>query len=425
MEFFGQGQKRLGKQRQLARLHAHLARAGAEHHALCTHDVADVHGLEVLVGFGAQHIPLQIQLDLAFAVEDVRKSGLAHDALADDAAGHAHFLALERFKPAEDLLGTVGLGVGGALKGVAAFLLQSPELFAADLDEFVGLGGGLPDFLVVGFVHVGCFLLLSGDDLFLAGDARGGVGDLLDGEDLVVQHARGGHHFYGLADLVAQNGPAPPATRWTFWAGTPKRSPCPSRSRGCVGLAAVALELDALSEGLHLGNGDHVELLFKVVLHQAQAHARADADAREVDGAFVEHFHVGEQVFELCDLRFQGGLFVHGGIVFRVFADIAEGARFLDVLWPPQDGGCSSCTRAWPGIRCRPSAKAASFLSFPSSKNLRVGSRPIACRKKGHDRPYSFFIIVESPKPCQQKARAKNHALWVLFWGFTRPRGHC
>ena len=85
----GQRPQRLHQQAHRLRAHRQLAGARAHEHALGADDVAHVPALERLVG-GAEGIRLQVQLDLAARVLELRERRLAHEALEHHAARDAH-----------------------------------------------------------------------------------------------------------------------------------------------------------------------------------------------------------------------------------------------------------------------------------------------------------------------------------------------
>ena len=132
VELLRQGMQALGEQRDLLRVDADLARLGAENDALDANDVAEVEVLELFVGFLADIVAADVDLDLAVAVQHVGEAGLAHHAARHHAAGDGNGLAVQRLKVVQNFPGAMGLVVAGEAVGVAALGLQSAQLFQAD-----------------------------------------------------------------------------------------------------------------------------------------------------------------------------------------------------------------------------------------------------------------------------------------------------
>ena len=150
MELFGQGAQAFGKQRYLCNANAQLAHLGAEHNALAANDIADIQLFKGGIGIVAHDVAAGKDLDIALAVAQVCKAGLAHHALA-------HHAACQRNH-------TLGFGFGGQIlifflqisrigillvfgqgKRVLACILQVLEFFAAHRHElvYILLGSGL------------------------------------------------------------------------------------------------------------------------------------------------------------------------------------------------------------------------------------------------------------------------------------------
>ena len=149
MELLGQGQQALGEQRQLGDAHRNLAHLGAENLALNADDVTDVELLEGGVGFLAQQVTLDKDLDITLLVAQMGKAGFAHDALGHHAAGQRDDLAgLGLSRQLGKFLFEVGrvrvLRIFGDFKGVVTGFAQVSQLLAAHsglLGEFLlGLG---------------------------------------------------------------------------------------------------------------------------------------------------------------------------------------------------------------------------------------------------------------------------------------------
>ncbi len=90
--------QRLRQEPGRLRLDRQLAGSGAHQRALGGDDVADVPALESLVGI-AERAGLQVELDLAGRVLQLREGRLAHDPLEHHPPGdvHPHRLGLQRF----------------------------------------------------------------------------------------------------------------------------------------------------------------------------------------------------------------------------------------------------------------------------------------------------------------------------------------
>lgn len=113
-----------------------LAGAGAEHEALDAYEVADVEQLledfvvQGLVVAGAEVVAADVYLDAAAAVLQLHEGGLAHDAAAHDAPGHAHaarrlVLALGIAEVGLDLVAVARHGILGGGVGLYALAPES------------------------------------------------------------------------------------------------------------------------------------------------------------------------------------------------------------------------------------------------------------------------------------------------------------
>ena len=136
VELFGQRQQALGEQGQLIDAHRDLAHFGAEHFAFAADDVADIQLFESSIGFIAQQIPLDEDLDVTFLVPQMGKAGLAHDALGHHTAcqgdSFAGFRLGGQIGELSFQIGRVGiLGILGDDKGVLAGGTQVGQLLAA------------------------------------------------------------------------------------------------------------------------------------------------------------------------------------------------------------------------------------------------------------------------------------------------------
>ena len=149
VELLGQGQQALGEQCQLGDAHRNLAHLGAENLALDADDVTDVELFEGGVGFLAQQVALDKDLDVTLLVAQMGKAGLAHNALGHHTAGQRDDLTgLSLGRQLGKFLFEVGrvrvLRIFGDFKGVVTGFAQVRQLLAAHsglLGEFLlGLG---------------------------------------------------------------------------------------------------------------------------------------------------------------------------------------------------------------------------------------------------------------------------------------------
>ena len=110
MKLVRQGAQRLGQQAQRGRGNRQFAGLGAGQPAFHGDDVANIPGLEGVVG-GAERIGLEIQLDSPGLVLQLYEAGLAHHPLGHDAASQLHntIQCLQRVR--RPLLGIGKLGL--------------------------------------------------------------------------------------------------------------------------------------------------------------------------------------------------------------------------------------------------------------------------------------------------------------------------
>ena len=140
MEFLGQGQKALGKQHQFGTTHTDLAHLGAEHNALYTNDIADIHFLKAGIGLFTDHIAAHINLNIALIVTQMRKARLTHYAFCHHTACKAYnnlgfFLCGKISKARLDVSRISILRIFGNLKGIRARLAKCRQLFAAHAQD--------------------------------------------------------------------------------------------------------------------------------------------------------------------------------------------------------------------------------------------------------------------------------------------------
>ena len=143
VELLGQRAQRFGQQPDRGRVDGDLARARFEHGTRDAHDIADIKLFERRIALFADVVALDIDLNVAFAVEHVCKAGLAHDAFRHHAARDAHRFALVGFVVVQNIGAVLGLVKGRDLIRIRARLLQSGELFPADLQKLGKLLLGL------------------------------------------------------------------------------------------------------------------------------------------------------------------------------------------------------------------------------------------------------------------------------------------
>ena len=91
VELFRQGAQRLGEQADFRTLHGQFAGLGTEDRADGTDDVANVPALEGGVGFFADLIARDVQLNAAGYIRNGDECCLAHDALEHDTPGDLDF----------------------------------------------------------------------------------------------------------------------------------------------------------------------------------------------------------------------------------------------------------------------------------------------------------------------------------------------
>ena len=160
VEFLRQGGQGLGQESELLGVDGDLAGLGLEDKALDADDVADVHSLEALVGFLADLVAGDVDLDAAVSVLDVAEGGLAHDALEHHAACDGDVLVLELVEVLFDLLTVVGLVIFDDQERVVSGSLQLCQLVAADFlqlrDVLRLLLVVLLIFLLILLCHVQC-----------------------------------------------------------------------------------------------------------------------------------------------------------------------------------------------------------------------------------------------------------------------------
>ena len=136
VELLGQGQQTLGEQRQLGDADRNFAHLRAEHLALDADDVTDIQLLKGGVGFIAQQVALDKNLDVALLVAQMGKAGFAHDALGHHAASQRDDLSgLSLGRKVSKLIFEVGrvriLCIFGDFKGVMTGFAQVCQLLAA------------------------------------------------------------------------------------------------------------------------------------------------------------------------------------------------------------------------------------------------------------------------------------------------------
>ena len=132
VEFLRQRMQALGQQRDLLRMHAHLAGLGGEHIALHADHVADVIIFEGLVGVLAHVVAADIDLDPAVAILQMGETGLAHHAAGHDASGDGNVLLLALGVIGDDRAGMVADVIGCDNVGILPGLHERVQLFQAD-----------------------------------------------------------------------------------------------------------------------------------------------------------------------------------------------------------------------------------------------------------------------------------------------------
>ena len=197
VELLRQGPQGLAQQRDVVCTDGHLAPLGAEHLALDAHDVADIVLLKVVIVVLVHLVLTGVDLDTAGLVLQVAERHLAHTALAHQAACHGHSLPLHGVKVILDILCVVGHIKPGNSERVAALVLQSLQLVAADAQQLAHvLGLGL-------FVHVAVGLVCHNAASFVYPYRRCRRCLSFNTVDTVVDHALGRLHGHFIARLAA------------------------------------------------------------------------------------------------------------------------------------------------------------------------------------------------------------------------------
>ena len=113
----------------------------AEHLAVYTDDVADVPFFELLIGLFANHVELDVDLDFAACIRDVKEGSFAHRTFAHDSTCNRYRFFLQLVELLCNLLCINGAVKTGLCKRVIACLLQCSQLFAADTQHLGQLFG--------------------------------------------------------------------------------------------------------------------------------------------------------------------------------------------------------------------------------------------------------------------------------------------
>ena len=149
VELFGKGKQGFGEKLDLLCMKRDLTRFGTESVAFDTEDITDIPFFEVCVIEFADFVALDVNLDLAFAVVEVSEGSLTHDTAAHHSARYGNdglflcgdlvvFILVLR----NDLRGGCGHVIFYFFKGILSVFLESGELVAANLKNFVHLFGG-------------------------------------------------------------------------------------------------------------------------------------------------------------------------------------------------------------------------------------------------------------------------------------------
>ncbi len=141
MEFFGQHFQGFREQLQGSGMNGDFPGLGFKDCTGDTEDVADIIILEIRIGFFADIIAADIELNDALAVEQMRKAGLAHDAAGCHTAGDGNRLAFKRIEILDDLLRMMRDTVSGDQIGVLPAVDQALQLLAPNDFLLRKLGG--------------------------------------------------------------------------------------------------------------------------------------------------------------------------------------------------------------------------------------------------------------------------------------------
>ena len=128
----GQRADGLAQQDVVLHVQGDLAALRAEDRALAADDVADVQLLEAVIFVGAEIVHLDVDLDAAVLVLQVAEGGLAHAALAHEAAGDPLCRAFQFVEFFLDLRSVAGAFETGLQEGISALRLQRCQLLSAD-----------------------------------------------------------------------------------------------------------------------------------------------------------------------------------------------------------------------------------------------------------------------------------------------------
>ncbi len=142
MEFFRQGQQRLGKKRKLLDVHGKFVGAGAEEIAFRADVIAEIEQLEQLELLFADIVELDVELQARAVLLQVREAGLALAADGHEASGDRDVGAVG-LKLCGGRAGIarqdLGHGVGGGEAARIRFLPECLDLFELLAAQFVGV----------------------------------------------------------------------------------------------------------------------------------------------------------------------------------------------------------------------------------------------------------------------------------------------
>ncbi len=137
MEFLREHLQALGKKRQLLGVHGFFTGLGRKYKAFYQDDIADIHLLEILIGFLADGVSGDVDLQIAQTVADIAERSLAHDAFKEHASGQGNGLSLQFIISFSDLGRVMRDFRLGDAERIFARSLQLGELIPADLSDLV------------------------------------------------------------------------------------------------------------------------------------------------------------------------------------------------------------------------------------------------------------------------------------------------
>ena len=160
MELFRQHLQGLAQQGDALGMNGHFTRLGAEHQTGNAQHIAQVILLKGSIGCFAYVVTLHINLNVAFAIQQVRKGSLAHNPAAGHTTGDGNHLTFQRIKVVDHVGGMMGYIEFRNQVRILTGIQQTLQLLPADnflLSQRRSKGG-------YGIIsHGGRLLVLSGE----------------------------------------------------------------------------------------------------------------------------------------------------------------------------------------------------------------------------------------------------------------------